>query len=593
MAERSQIPDELITRLQKQRRRQRIVRLSFAVTAVLTVVLLFGINHAQTLAPTSRNLYVVPRGGVFWMVDQHHEFSQQGVVGGSFGILRVDGNDVVEGTRYDGVAQGISFPDESTLAITSGARLLEFDLSQEGWPRKRVVNLGIRDPGAAATVIHCAGAYWLCWTSGNLVMVRPLDDRSVEPHSLHRISSAGAAIGGVAVGDRIWLAVRDTRKDVLSLIAFRPSIAEVSVVSEDTQQPVNTDAAETPAVRRTTLHILQRTTVVENVRRASVAVLPGEEKDRPFVAYTLIDEKDWKLTYQDPATGEWEEGRLPERDKPPSGMDLSNFTSIARDGEQLVAVYNDGRDVKMAHGTRGENGVQWQSPQVLPVDRTQGTGAYLFWLIALAGVLMVMASQGVWLLLNRERPSDRTLVAMLEKKIRQDTDEPKAKPEPKLLYASGLARAVALFLDVAITSPIIILLQDVYEYSLDQAYGFLAFGTASRMDVAVFETVMATLVTLLVLVIYGAVTELFWGKTFGKALLRLRVVDRKGEQPATWRIIVRNALKIVEMIHFLVLLVPMILMMMTGKQQRLGDLAAGTYVIVDALPEESPDDIDV
>jgi len=34
-------------------------------------------------------------------------------------------------------------------------------------------------------------------------------------------------------------------------------------------------------------------------------------------------------------------------------------------------------------------------------------------------------------------------------------------------------------------------------------------------------------------------------------------------------------------------------MMMTGKQQRLGDLAAGTFVIVDVVPDEAPDDIDI
>lgn len=593
MADRSQIPDELITRMQKQRRRQRFIRLSFAVTVVVTVILLFGFNHAQTLAPTARNLYVVPAGGVYWMVDQHHEFNQHGNIGGSFAILRVDGDDIADGTRYDGVTHGIAFPDENTLAITSSARLLEFDLATEGWPRKRVVNLGIRDPGAAATVVHCAGQYWLCWTTGNRILVRPLDSPEVEPHSLHRVNSAGAALGGVSIDDRIWLAVRESRNGALTLIAFKPGIEEVPANEEPGHSTGTADTEPEIKLLRTTLHVLERTTVAENVRRASVAVLPGTEKDRPFVAYVVHEERNWKLTFPNPATGSWVESALPVRETPPSGLELSNFTSIARDGEELVAVYNDGRDVKLARGKPAAESVEWQASTILPVDRTQGTGAYIFWLIALGGVLMIMASQGVWLMLNRERPSDRTLAAMLEKKVRADASEPKAKPEPKLLYASSLARALALFLDVAVTSPVVILLQDVYQYSLEQAYGFLAFGSAARVDTALFETVMATLVTLLVLVIYSAVTELVWGKTFGKALLRLRVVDRKGEQPAGWRIIVRNALKVVEMIHFLVLLVPMILMMMTGKQQRLGDLAAGTFVIVDALPDEMPDDIDV
>jgi uncharacterized RDD family membrane protein YckC len=100
-------------------------------------------------------------------------------------------------------------------------------------------------------------------------------------------------------------------------------------------------------------------------------------------------------------------------------------------------------------------------------------------------------------------------------------------------------------------------------------------------------------VTLLVLVIYSAIGELFWGKTFGKALLRIRVVDRKGEHPAAWRVIVRNLLKVFELIHFLILLIPMVLMMVTGKQQRLGDLAASTFVIIDAVADEATDDLDM
>ena len=89
------------------------------------------------------------------------------------------------------------------------------------------------------------------------------------------------------------------------------------------------------------------------------------------------------------------------------------------------------------------------------------------------------------------------------------------------------------------------------------------------------------------------VCEMMWGRTFGKALFRLRVVDAEGEQPAAWRIVVRNLFKVVELIHWVVLLIPMGLMMMSGKQQRLGDLLAGTYVIVDVIPDEAPDDIDI
>jgi uncharacterized RDD family membrane protein YckC len=196
----------------------------------------------------------------------------------------------------------------------------------------------------------------------------------------------------------------------------------------------------------------------------------------------------------------------------------------------------------------------------------------------------------VWLLLNRERPMDRTLAEILDN---QEKEGGPAAELPKLLYASPFARAISLLLDVAITSPVVILLQGIYGYTWEQAYGFLAIGTVTSFDAELLPVVQATAVTLLVLAIYGMVCELAWGRTFGKALFKLRVVDAEGEAPAAWRIVVRNFVKIFELIHWAVLLIPMGLMMLSGKQQRLGDLAAGTFVIVDVIPDEAPDDIDI
>jgi uncharacterized RDD family membrane protein YckC len=73
----------------------------------------------------------------------------------------------------------------------------------------------------------------------------------------------------------------------------------------------------------------------------------------------------------------------------------------------------------------------------------------------------------------------------------------------------------------------------------------------------------------------------------------LRVVDLEGEPPSPWRLVVRNVLKIAELIHWTVVMIPLGMMMFSGKQQRLGDYLGGTVVVVDVVPEESPDDIDV
>jgi uncharacterized RDD family membrane protein YckC len=586
MAANSQIPSELRDRIQQQRKRQRLVRFSFAITAVITVLLLFGVNQAQNLAPTARNLFLHPTAEGLWVVDQHLDFSQQGKLTGSFAILRIDDGEVLTGTRYDGLVAAATLA-KGTLGVTAGPRFLEFDLSKEDWPRTRLENLQLNDPSASAVVLNSGGTNWLCWTRGAEIMVKPIDHADVEPHSLHQISAGGATLGGVGLADRMWLSVLDKQSNELTLVAFRASITDPPPVAATPDVPAD---STTPA-RRTRIHVIERSKAARDVRRSSLAILQAQKGDVALLAWIPKEDRGWRLSVRNPGETDWREQALPERGKP-STMELNNFTSLATDGDAVLAAYNDGTEVKLARGAWAPGGVTWDEPATLPIDPTQGPAVYIIWLIVLCGVLLLMASQGVWLLLNRERPGDHTLAVMLERKIETDTTKIR-KPEPKLLYASGLARGLALFVDIAVTSPAVILLQDVYDYTWEQAYGFLAFGSVASLDGSLIKTLLATIVTLLILVIYGTIGELFWGKTFGKALLRLRVVDRQGEHPTAWRVVVRNAVKIFELIHFLILLVPMVLMMMSGRQQRLGDLLAGTYVIVDAVPDEAPDDIDI
>jgi uncharacterized RDD family membrane protein YckC len=591
MAERSHIPDELRARIQKQRKRQRLVRFSFAITIAVTVILLFGIQQAQMLAPTARSLILRPTADSLWLIDQHYDLSSQTGRDGSFALVRIKEGEATQGTRYDGLVNAITHTSDGKLGITTGPRYLEFDLTKEGWPRSRIENLALGDPSSSAAVLHAGGTTWVCWTSGKQVMVRPLDAPDAQPHSVHSISDAGATLGGVAVQDRIWLSVSDKRADKLTLVGFRPGVTKPAASQEPAAAAV-ADPAGTRKVAQTSVEVIARVEIGQNIRRAGLAVLPGARGDTPVVSYMRKNEKTWNIAVYDPVKKEVVDGPVPPRDAPPAKMELNNFLSLGLDGNQVAAVFDDDKTIMLAHGTIGENGLEWGTPEALPIDRTQGLAPYIIWLVILCGVLLLMASLGVWLLLNRERPSDRTLAAMLERKLDEDTKKI-AKPEPKLPYASGLQRILALFIDIALTSPIVILLQDVYEYTWEQAYGFLAFGSVAQLDGALAQTVLATVVTLLVLVIYSAIGELFWGKTFGKALLRIRVVDRKGEHPAAWRVIVRNLLKVFELIHFLILLIPMVLMMVTGKQQRLGDLAAGTFVIIDAVADEATDDLDM
>jgi len=78
---------------------------------------------------------------------------------------------------------------------------------------------------------------------------------------------------------------------------------------------------------------------------------------------------------------------------------------------------------------------------------------------------------------------------------------------------------------------------------------------------------------------YGFFCEWLWrGQTFGKRLLRLRVVDAYGMRLQFSQIVIRNLLRFVDMVPAFYL-VGGIATLLNARTQRLGDLAANTVVI--------------
>lgn len=588
------LPELLRRRILRQRKRLKIVRISFAVTAVISVLLLFGANQTQTLAPNARVIMVVPHGDSLWLIDQHLELTNQATAqGGSFALVRVAGETVLTGTRYDGLVRSATPIDAEHVGIATSSRFMVFNTAGEEWQRDKLENIGLNDPEASPVVVSFNNVQWLCWARGSEIMVQPFGRPEVEARSVHKAPSSGIELQAHAGRDAIWLSIRETRGGNLSLLSFTPGTEAVTAAN-----PPDEDADATPEpAQRTSVQRHFSAEVTSNVLRSSFTVLEAPDA-RPVVAFTRKDDtsRAWHLMVwtRDAQSGKgaWVDAAPPAREKPVAGLELTNFVTVSARGETLRAVYSEAGEVRDSETKPAADGsLDWSTPKVLALDKTNSPTIYIVWISLLFAVVLIMASQGVWLLLNRERPLDRTLVNLLEN---QEKEAGVKKEEtPKLLYANPLARAVSLLLDIAMTSPVVILLQSIYGYSWEQAYGFLAIGTVTSFDADLLPTLQATLVTLLVLSIYGMVTELVWGRTFGKALFRLRVVDAEGEPPAAWRIVVRNSLKVLELIHWAILLIPMGLMMMTGKQQRLGDLAAGTFVIVDVVPDEAPDDIDI
>ncbi|MET0182378.1 MAG: RDD family protein [Caulobacterales bacterium] len=80
--------------------------------------------------------------------------------------------------------------------------------------------------------------------------------------------------------------------------------------------------------------------------------------------------------------------------------------------------------------------------------------------------------------------------------------------------------------------------------------------------------------------LYFPVLEGFWGRSLGKLVTGLRVVDKNGRPPGVGRALIRTVTRLVEVNPILAGGVPAgLFVFFTKRKQRLGDLIAGTYVL--------------
>ena len=89
---------------------------------------------------------------------------------------------------------------------------------------------------------------------------------------------------------------------------------------------------------------------------------------------------------------------------------------------------------------------------------------------------------------------------------------------------------------------------------------------------------------------YYALFEIFWnGQTPGKRLVRIRVIGDSGRPITVYEALIRNLLRIVDQFPGLYV-VGIISVFVTARNQRLGDVVAGTVVVHEkAMQEVQPD----
>lgn len=97
------------------------------------------------------------------------------------------------------------------------------------------------------------------------------------------------------------------------------------------------------------------------------------------------------------------------------------------------------------------------------------------------------------------------------------------------------------------------------------------------------ETYRATLAVWVgLLLAYFPVTEVLLGRTVGKFVARTRVVNAQGRKPSFVQALVRSLFRLIEVNPLLVGGAPAGIAILVSKhRQRIGDMAAGTYVVLE------------
>lgn len=82
-------------------------------------------------------------------------------------------------------------------------------------------------------------------------------------------------------------------------------------------------------------------------------------------------------------------------------------------------------------------------------------------------------------------------------------------------------------------------------------------------------------------ILYFIIAEAIWGRTLGKLITSQKVVDANKTKPSFGKIVLRNILKVVDM------MIEPIVFLFSSKNQTVGDMAAQTYVVNTKLLEQS------
>jgi uncharacterized RDD family membrane protein YckC len=250
--------------------------------------------------------------------------------------------------------------------------------------------------------------------------------------------------------------------------------------------------------------------------------------------------------------GTWGSGvplKLP--DKVNGGLDQR--TVAAAVGRIRLLYLSAGAEQKIYEQKYDWSGAAVEGPAQLPAaPRVSGAMTVEHWV----RVVLTLVLMGVMLATAWRRPS-------FQEALR--SNRRMALPPLWMRFAAGLIDLSPVLLTALVLGMRQVPPGAVVTQGLDAA-GLWALGIA----VAVY-------------VLHTTIVEAAAGRTVGKMVLRLRVVNLKGEPAGRGALVLRNIFRLVDLP---VLLLVLIFMVLSPLQQRVGDLAAGTLVVMDRKAEE-------
>ncbi len=142
--------------------------------------------------------------------------------------------------------------------------------------------------------------------------------------------------------------------------------------------------------------------------------------------------------------------------------------------------------------------------------------------------------------------------------------------------ASPFSRGLALLIDVAMIIVLTILIRQLIG-ALQITFSGLPILGRVLQD---FSSGALIVIQFLISIGYGLTLEWLWsGRTLGKRLMKLRVIDERGLALGLRQVVIRNLFRFIDMLPTMLYPIGGIACLLTKRCQRLGDLAAGTLVV--------------